>query len=144
VWPDGRTDMTKLTTAFRDYVGKRLKRLRKWQVWRTTGTLRLSETNWPFVFCMYFLYKKNLNCLTCDSIGSNKVLIHIYTDTISTDLDTIFCDRLSNFLIRYLLNKPNLTVFDGRGWFTPYRVGIRGAAFGWGTALQNGRTRVRF
>jgi hypothetical protein len=71
-----------------------------------------------------------LNCLTCDSIGSNKVLINIYTDTISTDLDTIFCDRLSNFLIRYLLNKPNLTVFDERGRFTPYRLGIRGAAFG--------------
>ena len=49
------------------------------------------------------------------SAGSNKALTHIFTDSISTDLDTIFCDRLSNFRIWYLLNKCVLTLFNGKG-----------------------------
>jgi hypothetical protein len=88
MWSDGRTDMTKITNAFRDYVGKRLKRY---------GSGHFEELHCGYrrqidLFCVYFLQKK-FNCLTCDNIGSNKTLTPIYTDPISTDLDTLFCDK---------------------------------------------------
>ena len=65
MWPDGRTDMTKLTRAFRDYVGKRLKRYE-------SGKFEELHCGFPTqidLFCTYFLKKKNFNCLTCDNIG---------------------------------------------------------------------------
>jgi hypothetical protein len=118
--------MKKLTSAVRDYMGKRLQRYESGKFEELhCGYLRQTD-----LFCVYFLYKKNFNFLTCDNIESNKALTLIYTDSKNTYLDTIFCDTLSNFPIWYLFNKANLTVYDERGCCTPCRIGKRGAAFG--------------